>query len=153
MPESKESRTMTDDADIHKEVARLIGNRFYEHGHPFRSGRTGMRDFARLSLLLPAVPEAEFSRCVAEVERLAGVVRDCVSCSGRLFAFLSVLCAERAPDKARHYAERLRRIERQVRHGPGDFLGEVMQEIRCAKADASDKEEGGEEDVHFGVCP
>jgi len=90
---------------IYDDIERYIGNRFYEHGHPFKYGSAGMEEFSKLTGILKKLQNDEFLKYIDEIEKLLEAINGCVACCAKLMAFLIIMCGERFPEKCVQYEE------------------------------------------------
>ena len=88
---------------IYDDIERYIGNRFYEHGHPFKYGSAGMEEFSKLTGILKKLQNDELLKYIDEIEKLLEALNGCVACCAKLMAFLIVICKEKFPDRCDRY--------------------------------------------------
>lgn len=88
---------------INDNIERYIGNRFYEHGHPFKYGSAGMEEFSILTGILKKLKNDELLKYIDKIEKLLEALNGCVACCAKLMAFLLKICEERFPEKSVQY--------------------------------------------------
>ena len=117
----------------HDEIMRLINNSFYDGEHPLRSGRSGMKDFAKLAFLITNCSNNNLGIYLARLDELFQKVEDCNSCSAKLSAFLYLYCRGRRgfEEVAGGYLEKHREIQAgaTLRGSERNYMDEVLKEI------------------------
>lgn len=88
---------------INDDIERYIGNRFYEHGHPFKYGSAGMEEFSKLTVILKKMKNDELLKYISSIEQISGALNGCVACCAKLTAFLIIICEERFPERCADY--------------------------------------------------
>lgn len=129
---------------LREEIERIIGNRHYEHGHPFKRGSAGMDEFyALVHHYLPTLDDDEFARTVTMMEALIPVVHGCLSCEGKLYGYLYLALAGRDDERATMYWNRAEECSTMR----ADYLGKGKSKRRrdyLAEVGAKKKEEDDE---------
>ena len=91
-------------------IVKIIKERSTEE-HPLRSQSKGLKEFARLTKLIPRLDRAALEGLLPPLEqmlqeqRTAVDQRECVSCYAKLCIFIELFCREGWPQKAAEYAE------------------------------------------------
>lgn len=83
-----------------EDINRWIGNRFFEHQHPFRSGGAGMEDFSRLIPLLKESDVSLVKECALEIEKLLENTKACTSCTAKIYVYLSAIYKRISKEKS-----------------------------------------------------
>ena len=96
--------------------------------HPFKTGRVGLKQFAKLMRRVPELNKAALEELLPPLERLLENQEECEHCRGKLLAFLEILFGQQWPEKSCEYGELLDEHHETARYGR-DYRQEVQEAI------------------------
>lgn len=82
--------SLSDHANVSKELRRVINNAFYEH-HPFRSASGQLTDFILSFHEIRQLPLQDFSLCVDAIREVVVRKNCCYGCYGKGLVYLKLL--------------------------------------------------------------
>ena len=119
-----------------EEINRWIGNRFYEHEHPFRRGGAGMEDFAKLIPFLKASDASLVVECAAKIEKLLDNTAACSSCTAKIYVYLSIIYKEISKKKSNHYTKMMyQTLQREERNYKSEVYGTMLEQADLLSAE------------------